>query len=152
MIFDARWCQLAWGLAAVLATAGCTPGPPYEAVVVYGAVSVNGDPVSNGEIRFYPSEGTSGPVTGAPIRQGTYEVIAKGGVPVGNHVVKIQAFREVAGDVSGIPAELAEDYSGDVQQFLPPRFNSRSELRHVVVPGVSRQQLDFPLELQPGER
>ncbi|MCP4099773.1 MAG: hypothetical protein GY748_26455 [Planctomycetaceae bacterium] len=125
---------------------GCGNGRPFDSVIVEGVVSYAGSPINNGEIRFYPKSGTKGPVSGAPIKNGNYVVTSKGGVPVGEHLVKIQAFE--AGKVldKSIPSEIAEDFAGDLEQLLPARFNTASVLSVTIKEGAARQQIDFDLE------
>ena len=87
-----------------LLTAGCQKSN-LDKVVVEGAVTFDGIPVENGEIRFYPAEGTLGPVSGAPIVDGQFVAKAKGGVPVGTHQVQIRGFRPVSKSSVGKPNE-----------------------------------------------
>lgn len=44
---------------------GCGPKRDLDKVIVEGTVSYDGQPVINGDIKFYPIEGTKGPVSGA---------------------------------------------------------------------------------------
>ncbi|MDG1873935.1 MAG: hypothetical protein P8J27_08490 [Mariniblastus sp.] len=126
---------------------GCGDTRPFQATIVHGSVSFQGTPIQNGEIRFYPKDGTKGPVSGGPIKDGRFEVKTKGGVPVGNHSVKIQAFQTTtAKQNEDLPPEVAADFSGDLQQFLPQKFNTNTELTAEVFSSEKRQQLDFDLQ------
>ena len=62
-----------------------------------GTVTLDGQPVGNGQVEFHPIQGTRGPVSGAPIKDGAYRAHAKGGVPVGAQKVKIKGYRARTG-------------------------------------------------------
>ena len=119
---------------------GCGSAGTLERVEVRGKAAYAGTPVKNGEIRFFPIDGTPGPVSGAPIIDGNYEVTQRGGVPVGSHRVEVEAFRSS----QAYPELNAE--GGHRQQFLPSKYNTVSELT-VAVPGehaVFTYDLDLP--------
>jgi hypothetical protein len=107
-------------LSLLVGCGGSTSG--IQKVVVTGTVKVDGAPIANGEIRFYPMTGTKGPVSGAAIRDGKYIAQGRGGVPLGEHKVDIRAFRPLK--VSG----PVDPEGGPVEQFVPPRFNSETTL------------------------
>ena len=132
--------------SSLLMLAGCGEARPFESAIVHGSVSYNGRPIDNGEIRFYPSNGTKGPVSGGPIKNGKYEAKAKGGVPVGSHVVRIQAFQQGEANSAELPEEVAEDFGPSLEQFLPLKFNTDSELVAEIAPGSERQMVDFELK------
>lgn len=119
---------------------GCGSVGTLERVEVRGEAAYAGNPVENGEIRFFPIDGTLGPVSGAPIIDGNYHVIQRGGVPVGRHRVEVEAFRSS----QAYPELNAE--GGHREQFLPHKYNVSSELT-VTVPGdrsVFTYDLDLP--------
>jgi len=131
------------GCALVLAfLCGCERAGPNK-VIVEGNVSYLGQPVSNGEIRFRPIDGTAGPVSGAPIKDGHYEVVGKGGVPVGTHRVEIQGFRQSAGPAT--TSILGE--GGGREQYIPPRYSGPRSVLKVTVDSTSRRlEKDFDLQ------
>jgi len=107
----------------LLAVAGCGgESSDIQKVVVQGTVALDGQPVANGEVRFYPAPGTHGPVSGGPVRDGRYIAQGRGGVPVGRHAVEILAFRPSSG------ARAAHPEGGPVDQYLPEKFNEQTEL------------------------
>ena len=118
-------------------------------VIVSGEVTYQGEPVENGDVLFYPMEGTSGPVSGASIKDGRYVAEGKGGVPVGKHRIKVRAFR--AGkpkvNLSAEEAELEEFDGGGTthEQYLPEKFNNNSELEVVIESGSRRAVHDIHL-------
>jgi len=125
--------------AAMLAAAGCSD-TGLERVVVSGRVTLNGKPVSNGEIRFRPIKGTRGPVSGSSIVDGAYTAEGLGGVPVGTYRVVIRGYRFVKATGSNSVEE------GRFEQYLPAKYNEQSELEVTVESGRRKQQLDFLLE------
>ncbi|MCG8587262.1 MAG: hypothetical protein MI757_21365 [Pirellulales bacterium] len=115
---------------ALVASLGCGNGGP-QRVEVSGTVTYEGDPVEDGTIRFLPTAESRVPSAGGYIRDGRYEITAKGGVPVGTHTVRIEGYR--GGSTS--PADKATDRF-DVgsrnkapTQFVPARYNRESKLR-----------------------
>ena len=119
---------------------GCGSASSLERVEVRGKAAYAGAPLENGEIRFFPMDGTEGPVSGAPILGGQYHVSQRGGVPVGSHRVEVEAFR-----ASRAYPELNAE-GGHREQFLPPQYNVASELT-VTIAGdrsVFTYDLDLP--------
>ena len=110
-----------------------------ERVTVSGTVTYQGQAVEDGRILFIPLEGTVGPSSGGPVRNGTYSIDHKGGVPVGTHRVKLEAYRKAqAGEFD----PLEED---PVVQYLPGKYNSESELTLSVPTGSDPISKDFTL-------
>lgn len=114
-------------LLLTLVVAGCGRGE-MDRVVVSGAMTYNGHPVELGQIRLVPDQNTIAPTSGAAIIDGHYEINTKGGVPVGSHRVEIFGYEKGAS-----PTEQGSDLRskagmGVGRQYLPPRFNSKSEL------------------------
>ena len=101
---------LAFLVTAVMAIVpGCSHSG-LERVVVSGRVTLNGQPVSNGEIRFRPIKGTQGPVSGSSIVDGAYTAEGLGGVPVGTYRVVIPEGLTAADD--RLPRRLVRDPLG----------------------------------------
>ena len=122
-------------LGAILT--GCGGRGGLEKVIVSGKVSYDGQPVDNGQIYFYPTEGTKGPVSGAPIKDGAYVAHAKDGVPVGKHLVKIEGYR--THDASRDGDMLTGAASGGAPvQYIPPKYNRSTELE-VTIPRENRK-------------
>ena len=115
--------------------------------MVRGTVSYEGQPVESGQIRFHPIKDTRTPMWGAYIRDGQYEAYGKGGVPVGTHRVEILAHRVKPG-----AAEMAESAASDpllvglpTEQYLPEKYNTKTELEITIEPGSGRVTRDFDL-------
>jgi hypothetical protein len=137
-----RLCQL----MLLVVVAGCSKGGMTK-VVVSGDVSYKGQPVNNGQILFYPTGNTQGPVSGASIKDGHYEAVGKGGVPVGTHRVVINGYRaaKIANQAAAQAAAAMEGESGTREQYLPAKFNDKSTLEVTVDAGQSRAVKDFQL-------
>ncbi len=121
---------------------GCGRGSELPRAAVSGKVSYQGKPVPEGMITFVPIKGAKGPTANALIREGVYEVIAAGGVPVGTHRVEVQAFRPL-NKRSNRPGFL-EDMEPR-EQYLPSQYNRQSTLE-ITVEDKGKQTRDFDLE------
>jgi hypothetical protein len=126
-------------LLSCCALLGCGQASQLDRVEVRGKVTFAGKPIQNGEIRFFPTQKTKGPVSGAPIVDGRYDVTQRGGVPVGNHRVEIEAFRP-----SRVRPELNAE-GGHREQYLPEQFNIGSKLTAVVTADTSPMEINFDL-------
>ena len=93
--------------------------------------------MENGQIYFYPTEGTKGPVSGAPIKDGAYVARAKDGVPVGSHLVKIEGYRSPDASRDGDMLTRAASGGAPVQ-YIPAKYNRSTELE-VKIPGGTRK-------------
>jgi hypothetical protein len=122
-----RWLQA--GLCALLCIGGCGPSSKLDKVVVTGTVTLDGQPLPNGEIRFFPIDGTPGSVSGGPIVDGDYRAVSRGGVPVGNHRVEIRGFRTATASRGGPNTSLE---GGPAEQYLAAKYNTETELTRQV--------------------
>ncbi len=111
----------------------------FERVIVSGVVSYQGEPVPYGRIRFTPRDGTTGPVSVTTIKEGQYRIDHKGGVPVGTHTVQMWSFD---------PMELEIPTPGGppVRQYLPQKYNLKSELVATVENGTGEDVQNFDLK------
>lgn len=126
-------------LAALWATTpGCgDSGPPRS--VVRGAVTFDGRPIKNGEIRFHPTEGTDTPPWGAVVVDGEYLCQGRGGVPVGTHRVEILAFSDAPAPPPDPDAPMLSEEDLVGNQFIPARYNTQTEL------SVTIEETDEPI-------
>lgn len=120
------------------ATLGCGQSSDLDKVVVRGMVTLDGQPIPNGEVRFIPTNGTKGPVSGGPIKDGAYMAQGRGGVPVGEHRVEIKAFR-----AAGKPGQSISPEGGPAEQYLDRRFNEQTTLTAKI--DASTETQDFQL-------
>jgi hypothetical protein len=123
-----RWLRsaaAATGLAALL-SAGCSDGPPYGEV--RGEVTLDGQPVKQGVVRFIPLDGST-PTASALITDGRFSER----VPVTSHRVEISAPRLPPGG----PARRGTiDDNTPLEELIPERYNLRSELTADVKKGT----------------
>ena len=129
-------------LLVLLVLPGCRHSE-LEKRVVRGKVTYASQPVTNGDVLFYPLDDTRGPVAGASIKDGAYVAEAKDGVPVGRHRVQIRAFRVDARNMPATPEEL--DAPGQRQQYLPEKYNTNTTLEITVPSGSGPLRYDFDL-------
>jgi hypothetical protein len=110
-------------------------------VVITGEVTYKGTPVQQGEIRLFPKEGTSAPMSGAIIKDGRFTADSLGGVPVGTFRAEVTGYR-TARLTEGVDIEKQSDGG----QYLPAKFNTKSELELVVPPTRGPITHDFHLK------
>jgi len=140
--------RLGWVMAglAALGPAGCGKEGP-ERVVVSGEVSYQGEPVRAGVIRFHPIKGTRTSMWGAYVVEGKYTTRKGGGVPVGTHRVEILGFRVEGGGQAGVEAPAIDGglAARPREQYIPPKYNTRTELEVTLEPGQRETVKDFHL-------
>ena len=114
--------------------AGCDSGGPQS---VSGTVTLDGQPLPSGDILFVPESGDQGADAGK-IEDGKFSFTSK----PGKMKVQITAQREVAGKTErgAMGESLAK-----TEQYLPPRYNTATELTAEVTPGGSNR-FEFPLQ------
>lgn len=106
-----------------------------------GDVTLDGKPLAAGYICFRPEAGTSSPTSGAAITAGHFSIDRKGGPMAGRFRVEITAVRP--GGKGGFDVETGEN-SDILVQYLPPRYNTQSELAvEVTADGPNK----FPFDL-----
>ena len=90
-----------------------------------GTVTLDGQPLASGAITFRPLAGTDGPSAGGKVTDGRFSVQPEGGTFVGKFRVEITASRKSGKQEkdyrTGKPMDI-------IEQYLPPRYNSQSEL------------------------
>ena len=124
----------------VVATTGCTPDDGRRSVS--GTVTYQGEPVREGNIRLSPVKGTSGPVTGARIEDGTFRTPRVDSPFTGTYRVEITASRKTGRTIRRPPLHLEEE---EYEQYLPVRYNKQSELT-MEVTSDGDNEFNFALE------
>ncbi|MEX0642866.1 MAG: hypothetical protein WD468_09210 [Pirellulales bacterium] len=121
-------------LIAILIS-GCSKGRPVGDV--RGTVTVNGQPLSEGAVRFVPVNGDT-PTSGGIIRDGKFQVE----VPIAKQRVEISA--NVV-DEEKTPPNPTDDQIV-MKRLVPQRYNTNSDLTLDVVSGVNEPvfNLDNP--------
>jgi hypothetical protein len=121
---------------------GCGGGDSIERTEIHGRVTLDGKPIPQGKIRFLPNEG---PVSIATIQDGHYTTTGTKGVPIGNLRIEIEAFRTPAGFDATTPQDPNDDSAPPSEQYLPAKYNLRSELTIIIEPGNRSIEKDFEL-------
>jgi hypothetical protein len=130
-----RTIQLTAVCLALAVTAGCSPDSGKAAVT--GTVTLDGQPLKSGLIRFIPADGRT-PTAEATITDGEFTAQ----VPLGEKRVSISAPKLVGKRKA---YETPDSPTVDiVEELLPARYNVTSELTLRVTGG--RQKADFMLE------
>jgi len=129
---------LGFAAAGMLLVLGCGGGS--SVAEVSGEVTVDGQLVNEGVIRFTPVDGKT-KTASALIEGGKY----KASVPYGKHKVEINAPKLPKGVTSTKPAQGGTLDSGESYlEWIPERYNLKSEL--VVDVNQSSQQVPFALK------
>lgn len=117
-----------------------------ERATVSGKVTVDGKPLSSGQIRFLPTSEKGGPVWSAWIKDGSYTTEGTKGTPVGELRVEINGFRTPAWyRPSGAPAPGEEEVMIPQEQYLAAKYNVQSELKMNIAPGSGKVEKDWEL-------
>ena len=130
-----------WYGVAVLASllvVGCEQNPRQA---LQGTVTLDGEPLSKGQVRFVPQRGTQGPTAGGDIVNGRFSIPPEGATFAGNFEVQITAHRP-SGVIRHDPDEGDYELS---EQYLPVRYNEASELTAEVTAGGPNE---FTFELE----
>ncbi|WP_437191467.1 hypothetical protein [Planctomicrobium sp. SH527] len=127
--------SLCVALTLCVLTIGCGRSDIVPTTVVEGTVTFDGTPVEMGEIRLSPVDiNQSG--TAAKIENGRFRAES----PLGQMKVLITAYRETKGKVVELnPGEK----SAPVEQFIPTKFNEKTELQIDVKKGTQPVTFDL---------
>jgi hypothetical protein len=126
-------CAAVVALFLILAGAGCSPS---GMSTVTGEVTLDGEPLKEGLIRFIPPDG-AGPTADATISDGHF----KATVPPGAKRVEISASRVVGKrKMYDTPDSPVAD---EVKERLPARYNVKSELTMTVEKGNQEKRFEL---------
>lgn len=118
---------------------GC--GPESKRRAVGGSVTYEGQPLEYGSITFLTTSGPPGPVGGALIRAGRYDIPASQGLEPGTYRVAISS--PVPGGTLSAE-ERAAGASPRAKERIPPQYNDDSRLT-AEVKDRGTNRLDFDL-------
>lgn len=124
--------------------AGCAPGTGGR-VEVSGQVTFDGQPIENGSIALVPLDLAQGKSVGGTISGGTYLIPAAQGPLPGKYRVEIKALRKTGRKITTDMHPGGDNLVDQVEQFIPPRYNTRSTLT-VEVKDRPKNELQFPLK------
>ena len=135
------WCYVLGICLTVLA--GC--GQTSDRCMLEGTVTVDGQPLAEGNIRFLPQPGTGGPSAGGKIMDGRFSIARLDGTFAGEFRVEITASRKTGRQVESPFAPGR--FTDESVQYLPAQYNSQSELTaQVTDDGANR--FEFTLSSQ----
>lgn len=129
------------------ALTGCGSSNEYPRAAVRGIVTLDGDPLSSGVIRFIPEGDNAGPQASASIREGIFNVPVDFGPVVGTNRIEI-----ISTDDGG----FAEDDEQAIQRLkqegikqikvvkVPAQYNKQSKLTKSI---TADGENDFTFEL-----
>ena len=138
-----RWHGACAGLLACVFLSGCSDSNRAE---VYGTVTLDGKPVEQGVINFFPTDGNKGPSAGSTIEGGRYEIAAEKGVAVGTNRVSINSKQKTGRKIArfGHAGDADEQAVWDeLADVVPPQYNVESTLVFDVQPGRSELNIDL---------
>jgi hypothetical protein len=135
-----RWSVVAC-VAAVLAAGGCSGAG--SSAGVSGTVTLKGQPVAEGTIRFIPLGDTPGAMAFAPITAGAYELPADRGPAAGAYRVEVTATRKT-GKKLPVPDSPPGTTRDEEVQYIPAQYNVDSQLQADIAPGQNVK--DFALQ------
>lgn len=136
-----RWQADKFALGLLLVFVGCSPSNSLNRQAVSGKVTMDGQPLKMGTIRFSP-EDPRGVSSGGPITEGAFAIREDEGLPPGRYTVRIYSTAPDESVAEGAPPGLATQKPGI--DLVPPRYNAQSELTREVKDG-EQNQFDFEL-------
>ena len=123
----------------VAGASGCGSGP--DRFSLGGQVTLDGQPLPDGEIVFRPAGGTKGPSVAGSIENGVYDIPEARGPVAGSYTVSIEAERKTG---KKIKADMIGTATTDqYEQYLPAKYNDKTTLTADI--SDSRDDLDFEL-------
>jgi len=141
---SAIWNPVLFVLAAALLSSCADNSDVPQLGEVHGTVKLNGDPLPNATVEFYPEQGA--PSYGETNEEGYYELRYNDdymGAVVGKHTVKITTYKQTAPGEEPVPEKVPAKYN----QY--DQFNLDAELIEEVKPGEN--SINFDLKKAPGD-
>jgi len=139
---------LVWlAIVAAVAVSGCGPGNPLHRQPISGEVTLDGEPLDRGRIKFRPQGSDRGIGSGDVIRDGRYAIPTLKGLPPGKYRVEINAPQE---DTSPPPDDLPPGtpvFRVGIER-IRARYHTESELS-IDVSADGRNEFDFHLQADP---
>lgn len=143
---------LVTGVSLSLVSLGCGGGDPGPVrAAVEGVVTLNGEKLKEGVVRFVPSatEKNTAPATMATVKDGVFQLPRSEGPVVGKHRVEIESTGHYGFDIDD-EAAYAKAFQEKKGQALPPNpipeiYNSKSTLT-AEVKADGENKFEFPLQ------
>lgn len=105
-------------------------------------MTFQGQPLEGGNITFFTTTGDPGPVCGAPLSEGRFDVPAEFGLEPGVYKVAI-SFAVPGG--TRTPEQIAAGASAPGKETIPPQYNTESTLTAEIKPS-GPNEFTFTLE------
>lgn len=118
-------------LAVSLAMCGCGGKAGVKKYAVAGAVTIDGQPLAEGEVYFRTVE--SATIDAVPIKAGRFQ----GEAQAGSRRVEIVALRSVPPDPAAVAmyGDKAKELGAGRENYIPAKYNTESKLTAEVKPG-----------------
>ncbi|HCS55723.1 MAG TPA: hypothetical protein DIW81_29740 [Planctomycetaceae bacterium] len=115
---------------------------------VAGFVTLDGEPLKQGRIRFVPVEGTPGPKTSVKIENGTFLIESRHGPVAGTHRIEFESTDDggYARDDETALKHLKENHIKKIDVILVPKKYGASSPLKAVVKENGPNEFEFQLE------
>jgi hypothetical protein len=127
---------------AIISTAGCGSSGP-ERAEVSGIVTLDGQPVKEGSINFFPTDGNKGPEAGGEIKDGKYHIPRAQGPVLGRNRVELRSFQKSGRRIQD-PTAPQGTLTEEITNVFPPQYNRESTL----VKEIQKGKNDIPFEIK----
>lgn len=146
-------CQVLAGILATILSltgVGCgNSGDGFQRVPIKGKVTVDGQPLAAGVIRFLPDTSVAGRNSEAIVTNGEYALDEFTGPIAGKHRVEIEATYHIAYriDDEAAYARHVQTQGAMLANPIPPQFNRQSQLT-TDIPTAGSDNLNFNLPVK----
>jgi len=127
-------CLITGSVAAVV---GCGSS---NQVSVQGRVTFDGQPVGPGSIVFLPDAGAESPKVAAAIEDGKYQIGPERGATPGSYRVEISWSKKTGRQIPSADPGMMMD---EMQEAIPPQYNTQTTLRQELKPGPNVHDFDL---------
>ncbi len=136
-----RHAWLSLGLLVLASVSGCSPAASRRAAVS-GTIRVDGAPLKEGAIAFFPIQPTIGPSAAGVITDGLYDIPRAKGPVIGGNRVEIRAFRKTGR--KSVDHWNPDEPGDEVISALGPEYNRDSTLARDIRDGQNQLNFDLP--------
>jgi hypothetical protein len=126
---------------------GCSKKSEFQQAAATGIVNVDGQPLEDGTIQFYPDVKVKGVLVQAKVTGGKFSFTKESGPTVGANRVSVSATKKTGNKVSNDGVE-----SDEVIQYLPWQYNEATKLTAVIKPAPETNELKFELKSEAEPR
>ncbi|MBN2292599.1 MAG: hypothetical protein JXM70_09250 [Pirellulales bacterium] len=122
---------------------GCGRGIDPRRAAVHGRVTLDGKPLQEGTISFFPTAGNKGAIAGGQIIDGSYDIPRAKGPMSGKNRIEIRAPHKTGRQVSSPGGGMMDEYV----DLVPSRYRDQELLKADIQ--SDSNTLDFKLESTP---